>query len=146
MASTNSYSQGYGRSSRGTMLPPARKASMSKPLVVALLGILAGFGVYNLMKPSVELLTGRSGKNWRVVLLGKTAGDAREYEVFAPAGSFGPHGELSVLRYSQKGSDMGSRKVTGIGQGVPDQMKTTAASDFGLSFSSGGALSLGTSS
>jgi hypothetical protein len=139
----NSYSRQYGRMSRGTMLPPPRK-NMSKSLVSLFFVGLAGWSIYKLASPSEHLVTGKSGKSWRVVLRGKT-GDVKEYEVFAPANSWGPHAELSVLRYSQTGSDMGSRKIVGVGAGVPEAMKAGAASDFGLP-TTGGALPLGSSS
>lgn len=118
---------------------------MAKTWTVAALGLFAGLGLWHIMKPSVNLVTGKSGKPWRVVLLGKT-GDVKTYELFSPAGSFGPHAELSVLRYSQTGSDMASRKVVGVGQGVPAEMTSVAASDFGLYLGTGGTLPLGSSS
>lgn len=105
----------------------------------------AGAGaVYLLLKPKQELVTGRSGKSWRVVLLGNTGG-VKTYEIFAPAGSFGPHGEMSVLRYSQNGSDMNSRKIAGVGAGVPPEIMTVAASDFGVPFNPSNILAPGTS-
>jgi hypothetical protein len=101
-------------------------------LTLALAG-LGAFGVYHLLKPEENLVTGKSGHHWRVVLLGNTGG-TKSYELFAPAGEWGPAPELSVLRYSQTGSDMGSRKILGVGAGVPEAMKAAAASDFGLSY------------
>lgn len=126
------------------MLPPPRK-NMTRSLVSLALAGLTGWGLWQIMKPQENLVAGKSGKSWRVVLLGKT-GDVKTYELFSPAGSFGPHGELSVLRYSQTGSDMGSRKIVGVGQGVPTEMMTAASSDFGLPFNAGGVLAPGTSS
>jgi hypothetical protein len=117
---------------------------MSKTLVTLFLAGLGGYAVYQIMKPEENLVTGRSGHKWRVVLRGAATGGAKEWEVFAPAGSWGPHAELSVVRYSQLGSDMASRKITGVGQGVPAEMLAGAQSDFGL-VQSGGVLPLGTS-
>ena len=139
----NSNSNQYGRMSRGVMLPRARR-NMTKSFITGSLALLTGYGLWQLMKPQSENVTGRSGKPWRVKLLGKT-GDSREYEVYAPAGSWGPHAELSVLRYSQLGSDMSSRKVTAVGTPVPVEITTGAMSDFvGLPATSN-ILSLGTS-
>ena len=118
---------------------------MKSKTALSLVLAAAGAGaVYLLLKPKQELVTGRSGKSWRVVLLGNTGG-VKTYEIFAPAGSFGPHGEMSVLRYSQNGSDMNSRKVVGIGAGVPPEIMTVAASDFGVPFNPSNILAPGTS-
>ena len=93
-----------------------------------------GVGAATLLgKKPGDLVTGKSGKLWRVVMLGNASG-VKSYEVFAPASSFGPHGELSVLRYSQAGSNQSSRQITGVGAGVPEAIVKTAASDFGLPF------------
>jgi len=99
-------------------------------LLVAALGAL-GLGAATFLKKPGDTVTGKSGKSWRVVMIG-TAGSTHTYEVFTPAGTFGPHEELSVLRYSQNGSDMASRKIVGVGAGVPDAIKAAAAADFGL--------------
>lgn len=112
--------------------PPTMAKSNSKGLLlVAALGAV-GLGAVTLLKKPGDLVTAKSGKSWRVVMLSSADG-VKTYEVWTPAGSFGPHEELSVLRYSQTGSDMGSRRVVGVGAGVPDAIKQTAAADFGLS-------------
>lgn len=100
-------------------------------LLLATLGI--GAAVAFLGKKDGDTVTGESGKTWRVVFLGSADGKT-SYEVFAPASSFGPHGELSVLRYSQVGSDRASRQITGVGSGVPETIVKMAASDFDLPF------------
>lgn len=82
-------------------------------------------------KSAAPLVTGKSGKSWRVALL-STSGNDKTWEVFAPASSFGPHAELSALRYTQTGSDISSRKVAAVPSGVPAVIITTAASDFGV--------------
>jgi hypothetical protein len=99
------------------------------PLIVAALGAI-GVAAYAFSKKDSGLVRAKSGKDWKVTLL-STAGNVKTWEVWAPAGSFGPHGELSVIRYSQTGSDINSRKVVGTGAGVPADMITTAKSDFG---------------
>lgn len=139
----NSYSRQYGRMSRGVMLPPPRK-DMTKTLVTLGLAGLGAFAIYKLVSTPDEFTLGKSGHKWRVIMRGRTPAGVTEWEVFAPAGSWGPHGELSVLRYTQSGSDMSSRKLVGTGAGVPPEMVTGAKSDFGLA-SSSGALPLGTS-
>ena len=100
-------------------------------LLLAAVGVGAAIALKG-KKPG-DLVTGKSGKLWRVVKLPDSAG-VKNYEVFAPASSFGPHGELSVLRYSQTGSNQSSRAITGVGAGVPEAIVKTAASDFGLPF------------
>lgn len=101
-------------------------------LIVAALGAI-GLGAAAALKKPGDLVTGKSGKAWRVVMLPPT-GAVKTYEVFAPKASFGPHEEFSVLRYSQTGSDMGSRQIVGIGSGVAESIAAIAASDFGLPF------------
>lgn len=113
-------------------------AKRKNPLFpLAALGVVA-FGAMALSsrpaaaKPAAgSAVKGKSGKTWRVVLL-STSGATKTYEVFSPAGSFGPHGELSVVRYAQTGADTTARKIVGRGRDVPDAMFTTAAADFGL--------------
>ncbi|HEY3493833.1 MAG TPA: hypothetical protein VGK73_04075 [Polyangiaceae bacterium] len=107
-------------------------AKLKGPLALLALGAL-GFGALSLAKPKGDVVTGKSGKSWRVVMLGNASG-VKTYEVFAPASSFGPHGELSVLRYTQTGSEVASRKIVGVGAGVPVSIVQTAASDFSLPF------------
>lgn len=101
-------------------------------LIVAALGAV-GLGAAMALKKPGDVVTGKSGKTWRVVML-PIAGSVKTYEVFAPKASFGPHDEMSVLRYSQTGSDMASRKIVGIGSGVPEVVARAAADDFGLPF------------
>lgn len=112
------------------------------PLIwLAGLGVLS-FGALALAKSAGDVVTGKSGKRWRVVFTGfervvtGMTSDYKGYEVFTPAGSFGPHAELSVLKYVQKGSDQSTRKISGVGQGVPEAIVKAAAADFGLPFDS----------
>lgn len=104
---------------------------MKAPALLALGGLGLGAALLLSKKAPGDRLTGKSGHAWRVVMIG-SAGAVHTYEVFSPAGSFGPHGELSVLRYQQTGSDTASRKVTAVGAGVPEAMRAAAISDFGL--------------
>lgn len=105
----------------------------SKTGLLLLLGAVGVGAAFVLKKPDGDAVLGKSGKTWRVVFLGNQGG-VTTHEVFAPPSSFGPHGELSVLRYSQTGSNQDSRKITGVGAGVPAPIVQTAASDFGLPF------------
>lgn len=137
-----SYAGAYGAQTKhSTRSGKVMKGKVPLTLVLAAAGAA---GVYLLMKPKQDVVTGRSGKSWRVVLLGNTGG-VKTYEIFTPAGAFGPHGELSVLRYSQMGADMNSRKVVGVGAGVPAEIMTVAASDFGVPFDASKVLAPGTS-
>lgn len=90
-----------------------------------------------------DKVVGRSGKPWRVVLLSNVEG-TKTYEVFTPEKTWGPHPELSVVRYQQTGSDTSRRPIVGTGAGVPAEIVNAAVSDFGLS-TTGGILGLGTS-
>lgn len=107
------------------------KAKTGVLLLLAAVGVGAA-AAFASRKPGDEV-TGKSGKTWRVVHLGNQAG-TNSYEVFTPEGSFGPHGELSVLRYTQTGSNQASRAITGVGAGVPVAIVQAAATDFGLPF------------
>jgi hypothetical protein len=108
-------------------------AKGNKGMLLLLGAVGLGAAVAFAQKKPGDVVTGKSGKTWRVVLLGSERG-VKSYEVFAPSSSFGPHGELSALGYSQTGSDQSSRKITGVGAGVPAVIVKTAASDFGLPF------------
>jgi hypothetical protein len=105
------------------------KAKTGILLALALGGIGAAVA---LSKKEGDVVTGKSGKTWRVVF--SNASGVKTYEVIAPASSFGPHAELSVLKYTQTGSDQSARKIIGVGAGVPVAIVQTAASDFGLPF------------
>lgn len=99
--------------------------------LLLLLGGAAAAGAILLANKKPDLVTGKSGHPWRVTVLSRS-GDTKVFEVFAPAGSFGPHGEVSVVRYSQTGSNINSRPVVSTGSGLPPQMLQTAVEDFGL--------------
>lgn len=122
----NSYSGGFSRRSIGS------PRGGSNGALLGVLGLVAaGAAAMSLLRVKGDIVTAKSGKSWRVVLLSNRDG-VKTYELFAPEGSFGPHGELSVLRYSQTGSDTGTRKLVGIGSGVPPVMVTTAGADFAV--------------
>lgn len=106
---------------------------MAKALFLFGLGAAALGAAVLIGKKPGDLVMGKSGKAWRVVLLGQVGG-VKSYELIAPEASFGPHAEMSVLRYTQSGSDTASRKITGVGAGAPASVVQTAASDFGLPF------------
>lgn len=69
-------------------------------------------------------VTGKSGKPWLIVQVG-----SGEYDVYSPAGTWGPHGELRVLRYRQAGSE---KVLHGIASGVPTQVASAAMSDLNI--------------
>lgn len=106
-------------------------AKSNKGLLAIAAVAALGLGVVALKKKPGDLVQGSSGKTWRVVMLSNVGG-LKTYEVFAPEASFGPHPELSVLRYSQQDANVASRKVTGAASDIPPQITQTAAADFGL--------------
>lgn len=67
-----------------------------------------------------------NGHTWKLVK--RTDGDI---DVFAPAGSWGPHGELLVCRFRQ-GAAAADRTLTGAGQGVPEAVLKAAMTDLGI--------------
>lgn len=73
-------------------------------------------------KPSETVSAG--GHSWKLVqVTGTTLVD-----VFAPAGSWGPHGELLVLRYDQK-TATSPRVLSGVAEGAPKQVVDAAMAD-----------------
>lgn len=98
------------------------------------LGVLAALGIGAAVafgKKTGDLVKGKSGKSWLVTMLSNVGG-LKTYDITSPASSFGPHDDLSVLRYSQQDADIGSRQVVAVGEGVPAVIVTTAASDFSI--------------
>jgi Putative peptidoglycan binding domain len=75
---------------------------------------------------SVGKLVSKNGHAWKLVTVGV------QTDVFAPAGSWGPHGELRVLRYETK-----SRVLSGAAEGVPKQVMDAAIKDLGVKMPKG---------
>lgn len=67
-----------------------------------------------------------NGHSWKLVK--RTDGDI---DVFAPAGSWGPHDELLVCRFRQ-GATPSDRTLVGTGQGVPETVLAAAMKDLGI--------------
>ena len=59
-------------------------------------------------------------------------------QVWAPAGSWGPHLDVLVTTYQQKGSDKNTRVSLGTGPSAIPQMVTAAGQDFGIKSPSSG--------
>ena len=51
-------------------------------------------------------------------------------DVYAPAGSWGPHAELRVLRFTQAVAPGAPRILDGVGDGVPVAMRDAAMAAF----------------
>lgn len=66
-----------------------------------------------------------NGHTWKLVPV--TGG----VDVFAPAGSWGPHGELRVLRFTQ-GSASSPRVLAGVASGVPPAVLAAAMKDLAI--------------
>jgi peptidoglycan hydrolase-like protein with peptidoglycan-binding domain len=64
----------------------------------------------------------KNGHTWKLVPL-----SGGQTDVFAPAGSWGPHGELRVLRYETK-----SKVLKGAAEGVPKAVMDAAVKDLGI--------------
>lgn len=116
----NSYSGGFALSSR--------RGSRSASPNLKLLGLLGLAGVAAAMliarKPG-DVVMGQSGNAYRHVLV-SNAGGVKTFDLYS-AGS-----GLLLLRYSQTGSDMNSRRLVAVGQGVDQATVRVAASDFGV--------------
>ena len=68
----------------------------------------------------------KNGHTWKLVPVGS------ETDVFAPAGSWGPHGELRVLRFVIK-----SKMLSGAAAGVPQAVMDAAIKDLGVKMPAG---------
>lgn len=78
---------------------------------------------------------GVTKKPWLTRVVGITgSGDNKKtiVEVWAPAGSWGPHGQILVATYEQTGSDKGTRRSLGIGPEAVPAMVTAAGQDFAI--------------
>lgn len=79
---------------------------------------------------AIQNVTGKSGKPWKVVQVGSAV-----YDVYSPAGTWGPHGELRVLRYklyAMPGESSASKVLSAAVEGVPPQIMAAAMSDLGI--------------
>lgn len=76
---------------------------------------------------SVGTLFSKNGHTWKLIPL-----SGGQTDVFAPAGSWGPHGELRVLRFKE-GSP---RTLTGKADGVPKATFDAAMKDLGVKIAS----------
>lgn len=69
-----------------------------------------------------------NGHVWKLV---RVAAAAVTTDVFAPAGSWGPHGELRVLRFTQASANA-PRVLAGVAEGVPKNVLDAAMKDLGV--------------
>lgn len=78
---------------------------------------------------------GVTKKPWLTRVVNITgSGDAKKtmVELWAPAGSWGPHGNVLVVTYEQTGDNKGSRRSLGVGPEAVPAMVTAAGQDFGI--------------
>lgn len=76
-----------------------------------------------------------NGHVWKLVPVSGGAVD-----VFAPAGSWGPHGELRVLRFSQAKTSGAPRVLAGVAEGVPKAVLDAAMKDLAIKTPAGPVL------
>ena len=110
---------------------------MAFPVVPVALGVVALWALNQKSKQTAQFSTvqAKSGRTWLTRTLGVTGtGDSRytTVEVWAPAGSFGPHQQVLVATYRQKGSDTNDRVAVSTGPNAVDAMITAAGQDFGI--------------
>jgi peptidoglycan hydrolase-like protein with peptidoglycan-binding domain len=75
------------------------------------------------------------GHSWKLVTV-SVIGPATNVDVYAPAGSWGPHGELRVCRFTQVGA---SRLLSGVAQDVPKAVLDAALKDLSIKIPGAGA-------
>ena len=83
----------------------------------------------------VEVKGGSTGRLWLSRIVSITGdGENKQVlaEVWAPAGSYGPHHQTKVVTYNQTGSDKSTRRVVSYGPNALPQMVTDAGLDFGI--------------
>ena len=109
---------------------------MSFPIVPVALGAAALYFLNRTsVAPQFSPITASSGRKWLTRTLGVTgSGPARTttVEVWAPAGSFGPHNQVLVATYRQTGADTNSRVAVSTGPHAVPEMITAAGQDFGI--------------
>lgn len=87
---------------------------------------------------------GTTGKPWKTRVIDiQGTGDNKvsTVELWAPAGSWGPHLDVLVVTYQQKGSDKNSRVTLGTGPNAIAQMVSAAGQDFGIKKPEGALIS-----
>lgn len=109
---------------------------MSLPIVPIALGAAALWFLNRTgSAPQFSSITASSGRKWLTRTLGVSGtGAARTttVEVWAPAGSFGPHNQVLVATYRQTGADTNSRVAVSTGPHAVPEMITAAGQDFGI--------------
>ncbi len=80
-----------------------------------------------------------NGHIWKLVPVPSSDGfvGASTVDVFAPAGSWGPHGELRVLRFTQTVSPGAPRVLAGVASGVPPAVLQAAIKDLAIASPAG---------
>jgi len=101
--------------------------------------LAAGAAWYFLSKQKTHAFQAVTGgvtrKPWLTRVVGVSgSGDNKKQmvELWAPAGSWGPHGNVLVVTYEQTGSNKGSRRSLGVGPEAVAAMVTAAGQDFGI--------------
>lgn len=96
--------------------------------ITALIALGAGGAVYYFAtKASAKTVT-VGGRTWKLKPAGKNAAGLELTDVIAPAGSWGPHAEMLVLRFNTTTS--GVKTLEAVGQNVPQAMRDAALSAF----------------
>lgn len=86
-------------------------------------------------------VTGPSGKQWEVQLMNNEGGEFIQ-DVWAPAGAWGPHQKMRVLRYKQVGQDKSTRTYVTSPPSIPKAIMDTAILDFGVKIPPGVTISV----
>lgn len=92
--------------------------------------LAAGGAVFYFATKSKAQTVNVGGREWKLVPAGKNAAGLELTDVIAPASSWGPHGELLVLRFNTAPS--GAKTLEAVGQDVPEAMRTAALAGFDI--------------
>lgn len=110
--------------------------------ITAVIALAAGAGVYYFAtKAKASQTVVKNGREWILEKVstpprddGKViTGQGETWNVYAPAGSWGPHGKLLVVQYhTVLGPGSGYRVLSGVGQDVPVALRDAAIAAFDI--------------
>lgn len=107
-----------------------------KPIVITL--GLGGLAAWLLTKKAAsaaaDVVVEKNGHKWLLRAVPPAPGviGSETVNVFAPAGSWGPHSELLVVRYTRAIAPTAQKILAGVGSGVPVAMRDAALADLGI--------------
>ena len=100
---------------------------MNTPIMLA----LGGLGYWLYKKKTGDQTITLNGHTWVLRKLEPVVGQPTATNVFAPKGSWGPHEEMLVLRFTETAAGA-PRILAGVGDAVPVAMRDAAMTDLAV--------------